>query len=74
WKKDMRVSMYDRLSGIESYRASIDGKWILMEYDKKRKLLLHTFDNRADGKEHYFKLLVTDKKENTREINIKFIR
>ncbi|MBT3422297.1 MAG: M23 family metallopeptidase [Bacteroidetes bacterium] len=74
WKKDMRVSMYDRLSGIESYRASIDGKWILMEDDKKRKLLIHTFDNRADGKEHYFKLLVTDKKENTREINIKFIR
>ena len=34
-----RFDIYDQLSGIASYEASINGEWILMVYDKKRHLL-----------------------------------
>ena len=34
-----RFDVFDRLSGIQSFEASINGEWILMVYDKKRNLL-----------------------------------
>ncbi|MBL6962665.1 MAG: M23 family metallopeptidase [Bacteroidetes bacterium] len=73
-ENDIRLSIYDRLSGIKSYRGSIDNKWVLMEYDKKKKLLVHKFEDVPDGREHIFKIIVTDKKENEKELKIKFKR
>lgn len=34
-----RFDIYDQLSGIGSFEASINGDWVLMVYDKKRHLL-----------------------------------
>jgi len=71
---EIRISIYDKLSGIKLYRATIDGKWILMEYDEKRNLLYHKFDEHTSKGEHIFNLVVTDEKDNFKEINLKFIR
>jgi hypothetical protein len=36
-RQELRFMIDDELSGIRDYRASIDGKWILMNYDYKTK-------------------------------------
>ena len=41
----LRIKVDDEFSGIKKYRASINGKWILMEHEPKRKLLFFEFDD-----------------------------
>lgn len=38
-KQTLEIIIDDELSGIKSYRGEINGKWILLKYDYKRKLL-----------------------------------
>lgn len=63
----------DNLSGIRSYDAYIDGKWVLMEYDAKSNLITHFFDERTVSGTHQFYLVVTDKKNNKTEFTADFI-
>jgi len=67
------ATISDNLSGIKTYRAEIDGKWILMDYDGKTAKLTHEFDNLPSGN-HIFKLEVTDFVDNKKVIEIPFIR
>lgn len=67
------ATISDNLSGIKTYRAEIDGKWILMDYDAKSAKLTHVFDNLPSGN-HVFKLEVTDFVDNKKVIEIPFIR
>ncbi|WP_342648123.1 M23 family metallopeptidase [Mucilaginibacter sp. CSA2-8R] len=55
----------DNLSGIKSYRAEIDGKWVLLEQDYKTRIFRYTFDDNIGSGEHQFKFTVTDGKDNT---------
>jgi len=41
----LKIKVDDKFSGIKKYRASINGKWILMEHEPKRKLLFFEFDD-----------------------------
>lgn len=50
----------DNLSGIKSYNCYIDGKWVLMEYDYKRKRLTHNKHGVISKGKHELKLVVTD--------------
>lgn len=43
--KTLKIRVDDEFSGIKKYRANINGKWILMEYEPKRKLLFFEFDD-----------------------------
>lgn len=76
--KDMRktarvvVQISDNLSGIQSYRGTIDGKWILMEYNQKTRTLKHVFDERTSPGEHTFQLQVTDMKLNVKTFTANF--
>lgn len=48
------------------YKATVDGQWILMEFDAKNDLLFHQFDGRiTEGVEHLLRIEVTDSKGNT---------
>lgn len=38
--KKLKVKIADNLSGIDNYSAKMDGKWILMAYDAKNKMLV----------------------------------
>ncbi|WP_395057577.1 M23 family metallopeptidase [Flavobacterium sp.] len=40
-QQTLKVSITDDLSGIASYNAYLNGKWILMEYESKLKRLTH---------------------------------
>jgi murein DD-endopeptidase MepM/ murein hydrolase activator NlpD len=55
----------DNLSGIESFTALIDGRWVLMEYDSKSGTLWHRLKDLLVKGKHDFQLIVTDKKNNT---------
>ncbi|MGM0634991.1 MAG: M23 family metallopeptidase [Bacteroidota bacterium] len=62
----LKLKIDDDLSGIDSYRATVNGKFILMEYDYKTKELVYDFNDDifSQGKND-FKLIVTDKVGNT---------
>ncbi len=63
--KTLSISISDALSGIDSYNAYIDDKWILMEYEHKNKRLTHYLsDEKIRKGEYEFKLVVTDKLNN----------
>ncbi len=70
----IKCTMADKESGIKAYRAEIDGKWILMEYDYKRKLLTYTIPKELEKGKHIFTLIVTDKVENTTIYKAEFVR
>lgn len=63
--KTLRISATDNLSGITSYRATIDGKWILLDYEPKQALFVYTIDGRCPPGEHTFEMVVTDDVGNT---------
>jgi hypothetical protein len=69
----IQVQIYDELSGIESYRGSINGEWILMDYDAKNDLLTYIYDERLTKGENLFELKVTDKKNNVSNYKAKLI-
>lgn len=69
----LRFKIDDDFSGIKTYNGTIDGKWILFEYDAKRNLLVYNFDEHLKkGKNHKLVLIVEDRKENKRTYNATF--
>ena len=61
----LKFRIDDNLSGISTYRGTINGKWVLMDYDSKNDLLIYEFDNKTLFNEKLkFELVVTDKKGN----------
>jgi len=74
-KEKIIMKITDNLAGIASYRGTIDGKWILMEYDYKADKLTYFFDDELMKKgKHRFKLVVTDKRGNTHSWQANFTR
>ncbi|MDF2435063.1 MAG: hypothetical protein JWP44_4694 [Mucilaginibacter sp.] len=64
----------DNLSGIKSYNGKIDGKWVLMEWDYKTKVLSYTFDKDVAPGKHIFELTVSDNKDNISQFTANFYR
>ncbi len=72
----LKYKITDNLSGIESYRGTIDGKWVLFEYDLKNNLISYTYDKARFqfGKNHVLNLQVTDYKGNTSTYKTNFYK
>ena len=74
--KTLKVKISDDLSGIDKYSATINGKWILMEYEPKEHLL--TFDTTdiepITEKELTFELKVFDKAGNSKNIIVPLVK
>ncbi|KGL63218.1 peptidase, M23 family [Polaribacter sp. Hel1_85] len=74
-RKTIKVKISDIGSGIKNYRATIDGKWILMEYNHKKKLLTYNFsDKKLVGSKHIFKIVVSDNVGNTNTLSATFFK
>jgi hypothetical protein len=69
------IKITDDLSGIGTYRGSINGHWILLEYEPKTNTLSHTFDKhtQAAGAKD-FALEVTDDRGNKTKWGLAFTR
>ncbi|QDO95085.1 M23 family metallopeptidase [Formosa sediminum] len=73
--KTLRVKISDDLSGISNYRATLNGKWILMEYEYKKDMLTYEFsDNISATGQNDFKLIVTDNVGNSATFETRFYR
>ncbi|NQY05615.1 MAG: M23 family metallopeptidase [Flavobacteriaceae bacterium] len=71
----LKVKIADDLSGVRRYRATINGKFILMEYDYKKDLLTYDFnDNIITDTENKLKVIVTDNVGNSSTFETVFYR
>ena len=73
--KFLEVEVDDTFSGIKSYRATINGQWILMEHEPKDKTLTYNFaDIKFDQTQLDFELEVEDQVGNTSVFNATIFR
>ncbi len=56
------------------FSATVDGKWILMEYDKKSAIITHRFDRRISEGKHLLRLEVRDIMGNSTVYEKHFLR
>ena len=75
-KKQFSIMMKlnDNLSGIKTYRGTLNGKWILMDYDEKNRLLTYVFDEMMRPGKNIFVLRVTDGVGNSTRYEAALIR
>lgn len=75
FNKDLKVRISDAQTGIKAYRATINGKFILMEYEYKQDLLTYDFaDNVITDTENNLRVRVTDNAGNTTVYEATFFR
>ena len=70
----LRVRIEDNESGISAYRATINGKFIFMEYEYKTKTLTYDFSDNVIQDENNLKLVVIDNTGNSTTLETKFYR
>jgi len=71
----LKIKIDDEGSGISNYRATVNGKWVLMEYDYKTKTLTYDFNDSVvlDTKNN-LKIIVTDNVGNNSTFETLFYR
>jgi hypothetical protein len=72
--KMIAVTIADNLTGIKTYRGTVDGKWIAMQFEYKNAMLFYEFDEHVSKGKHTFVLEVTDGKNNVRTYKADFVR
>jgi len=71
----LKLKIKDDISGIKNYRALVNGKWILMEYDPKKNILTYDFnDNVITDTKNNLKIIVTDNVGNSSTFEAIFYR
>jgi len=71
----LKLEIDDEETGINSYRATVNGEFILMEYDYKTKTLTHDFnDGVVTDTKNQLKVVVTDKVGNAATFEAEFSR
>ncbi|MFH4965621.1 M23 family metallopeptidase [Gaetbulibacter sp. M235] len=71
----LKIKIDDDLSGISNYRATVNGKWILMEYEYKTKTLTYDFnDGAVTDTKNNLKVIVTDNVGNSSTFESMFYR
>lgn len=73
-RKAVTFIIRDDCSGIESYRGTIDGQWVLITYDQKNRRLSCMLDSKViqKGKRHEMELEVSDAKNNVNRFTASF--
>lgn len=71
----LSLQISDDLSGVDTYSATLNGEWILMEYEPKTKTLTYNFDDRIlDKKQCELKVIVKDNVGNSNSFDVSFFR
>jgi hypothetical protein len=63
-RRTVKVKIKDDLSGIKRFRATLNGDWLLMDYDAKNNLLIYNIDERLKKGKNEFLLEVKDQRGN----------
>jgi len=74
-EKAIRFRVADNFSGVASISGTINGKWVLFEYDPKNDLVFYLFDEErlSRGEVHNLMLTVADEMGNSSEFTCHFI-
>ena len=73
--KFLSLKINDDFSGIKKYRGSINGEWVLFEYEPKKKMLTYNFsDKYFENVKHKLKLEVEDNVGNKKIYQTTFFR
>ena len=73
--KTLRLKIADKDTGVDGYRAMVNGKFILMEYDYKTGVITHDFsDGVVTDSENELKVIVTDNVGNSTTFEATFYR
>ncbi len=73
--KYLSLLISDDLSGIDTYSATLNGEWILMEYEPKTRTLTYNFDDKIlDKKQCLLKVNVKDNVGNSTTYEVTFFR
>ena len=70
----LKMTIKDGESGVKTYSATINDKWVLMEYEPKSNKLTHYFKKDLKAGKHIFKLVVYDSVNNATEYQAVFYR
>ncbi len=62
--QEIRINIGDNLSGINTYRATLNGKWIIMDYDAKNRLLTYKKDKMMLPGENILVVEISDRNGN----------
>lgn len=73
-QKTISLKISDSFAGIKSYRATMNGKWILMDYDRKNDLITYEIDDRTLKGNNSFLLVIEDNVGNRSEYKANLIR
>ncbi len=74
-RSKIEFKIKDNLSGINQYTAKIDGKWVLLAYDKKNDRFTFNFEQaKIPPGNHTFELSITDKKNNRTYVKKGFLK
>jgi hypothetical protein len=75
-EKDIRFTIDDKGAGVSRYEGYLNGKWILFEYEQKKKELTFRFRDPIKLKKtkHKLKLIVRDKVGNSTTFETTFYR
>ena len=74
-RQSITFTLRDDFSGVESFTATIDGKWIA--FDRKGAVITHEFDGSRftyDGRQHNLVISVSDAKGNSATLKRSFVR
>ena len=73
--KTLQLKIEDTHSGISKYRATLNGTFILMEYNYKKDVLTYDFnDNMVTDTQNNLRLIVTDNVGNSTTFEAIFFR
>ncbi len=72
---NLSLHISDDLSGVKTYNATLNGEWVLMEYEPKTNTITYNFDERiADKTQCQLKVTVTDNVGNSSTFESTFFR
>ncbi len=58
--KSVKFTVSDNLAGIAEYYGELNGKWVLVEWDPKNRLMIYRYDKYLQPGKSTFKLVVKD--------------
>ncbi|MBU0487661.1 MAG: M23 family metallopeptidase [Bacteroidetes bacterium] len=70
----VQVKVTDDLSGINTYSATVNGKWILIEYEPRKDVLWLKVDEHFPTGKVKLVISVSDERNNTSEYSVNLVR
>ena len=71
---ELKVSIKDDFSGIKNILPTLNGDWLLMDYDPKNNLLTYEVDERLKKGMNTLRIVVTDECNNKTTLEVKVSR